>query len=123
MRNERRADVRQIVNRPAKFQENPTALLRECTISDIPGKGVRLSFILRLRLSHNPLMSRSRLLEAKSRAEDLHRCWHPIIFFGPPKFTHVPKQIDDVRSCSDSERTAAMQRTAALVESRMGAVS
>ena len=38
----RRADVRQIVNRPAKFQESPTALLRECTIRDISGKGVRL---------------------------------------------------------------------------------
>jgi len=42
MLNERRADVRQNVNRPAKFQESPTALIRDCTIREISGKGVRL---------------------------------------------------------------------------------
>ena len=42
MLNERRAGVRQTVNRPAKFQESPTAHTRECTIRDISNEGARL---------------------------------------------------------------------------------
>jgi hypothetical protein len=37
-----REATRQIVNRPAKFQESPAAPLRRCTIKDISSTGVKL---------------------------------------------------------------------------------
>ncbi len=42
MLQERRGAVRQIVNRPAKFQVSPVTPVRECRIRDISDTGVRL---------------------------------------------------------------------------------
>lgn len=42
MWNERRKADREIVNRPAKFQENEIAPMRKCMIRDISDSGVRL---------------------------------------------------------------------------------
>jgi PilZ domain len=42
MWNERRKSTREIVNRPARFQEHEIAKVRRCTIRDISDSGVRL---------------------------------------------------------------------------------
>lgn len=42
MLTEKRTAVRQIVNRPAKFQETEITRMRECMIRDITDQGVRL---------------------------------------------------------------------------------
>ncbi len=42
MWNERRKFAREVVNRPARFQEHEVAKVRKCTIRDISDSGVRL---------------------------------------------------------------------------------
>lgn len=67
MLNEKRAEVRQAVNRLARLQESPITRVRDCTVRDISGNGVRV-------VIPGGMASNQFTLFLSDRAADERRC-------------------------------------------------